>query len=109
VYAKQNHCVFEAKVVCIFVAKLLCILAKQCVGKGGPLLCINKALCRQLIRKVCTLSFNGYIPQYYNPVQDPLPNAPLRDALGGRMRNAPASVSEYKRVLLLRLCVPSGM
>ena len=36
VYAKQNHCVFEAKVVCIFVAKLLCILAKQCVGKGGP-------------------------------------------------------------------------
>jgi hypothetical protein len=45
VYAKQNYCVFEAKVVCIFVAKvvcifvakLLCILAKQCVGKGGPL------------------------------------------------------------------------
>ena len=43
-YAKQNHCVFEAKVVCIFiakllcifVAKLLCILAKQCVGKGVP-------------------------------------------------------------------------
>jgi hypothetical protein len=30
-------CIFVAKVVCIFVAKLLCILAKQCVGKGGPL------------------------------------------------------------------------
>jgi hypothetical protein len=30
-------CIFVAKVVCISVAKLLCILAKQCVGKGGPL------------------------------------------------------------------------
>jgi hypothetical protein len=46
VYLKQKWCVFEAKVVCIFeakvvcifVAKLLCILAKQCVGKGGPIL-----------------------------------------------------------------------
>jgi hypothetical protein len=46
VYIQANHyvfeakvvCIFEAKVVCIFVAKLLCILAKQCVGKGGPIL-----------------------------------------------------------------------
>ena len=38
VFEAKVVCIFEAKVVCIFVAKLLCILAKQCVGKGGPVL-----------------------------------------------------------------------
>jgi hypothetical protein len=33
VYAKQNHSVFEAKVVCIFVAKLLCISMTVIAGE----------------------------------------------------------------------------
>jgi hypothetical protein len=52
VYAKQNHCVFEAKVVCIFVAKLLCIsIANWCVGKGGPLATITNLDVRELARQ----------------------------------------------------------